>query len=388
MRKTAKVLIIEDNRQLAEDAQREITDFFDSSTEIDIEVAFETDFDAGLTQVRAGENDVVVLDVRRDVPDPTAADEIAGRTVYRAFREARFAPVVFWTALPDAVKDEQMIPLVTVVSKEDMEKLPAAIESAISSRALSTISTIEDHVATVLRKHMWDELAPYWREYTEGSEAAEIAPVLLSRLARVLEDERENELTARPSHRYVYPPTSEVRSPGDILRASDQTWWVTLTPACDFAQNKVDFVLLSRATAIEEHPKYKRWAESNVGSNKESDQWESLRKTVLTATNGRYHYLPAFREVPDLVIDLEDVRSVSIGNLQDLTSVASLVSPFAEALLVQHSHYRGRIGVPDFNSELVKQRLLADRQVPSETGDGTYYVAASNSVNNGTTATQ
>lgn len=359
MTETVRVLVIEDNMQMAEVAQREITDFFEGHAEISVEVSFETDFDTGLARVRAGESDVVVLDVRRDAPDPSAADEVAGHAVYRDFRDARFAPVVFWTALPDTVRDEQMVPLVTVVTKDDIDKLPAAIEAAINSRAVSTIGRIEDHVATVLRKHMWDELAPNWAEYTEGAEAADIAPVLLSRLARVLEDDREGELTGRPSHRYVYPPTSHVRAPGDILRAADQTWWVTLTPACDFAQNKVDFVLLSRATPLREHAKYQKWAEANVGSNNESNRWNSLRQDVLMATSGRFHYLPAFRAIPDLVIDLENVRSLAIAELDTLTPVAALVSPFAEALLVQHSHYRGRIGVPDLDSELVKQRLVA-----------------------------
>lgn len=365
MSETVRVLVIEDNQQLAEDAQREIVDFFEKHAEIDVEVSFETDFDTGLGRVRSGESDVVVLDVRRDGPDPTAADEVAGRTGYRDFRDARFAPVVFWTALPDTVRDEQMIPLVTVVTKDEIDKLPAAIEAAVYSRAVTTISSIEEHVARVLRKHMWNELAPNWREYTEGVEAADIAPVLLSMLARVLEDDREEELTARPSHRYIYPPTSEVRSPGDILRADDQTWWVTLTPACDFAQNKVDFVLLGRASPLASHDKYHRWAEANVGSNNESNRWSSLRQDVLVAATGRFHYLPAFREIPDLVIDLEDVRSVAIAKLDIFTPVASLVSPFAEALLVQHSHFRGRIGTPDLNSELVKQRLLADRAADS-----------------------
>jgi CheY-like chemotaxis protein len=366
VREKVRVLIIEDQADLAAYAQREIEDAFESSEEIEVEVFVETDFDEGLARVRHGDSDVVVLDVRRDTPDASSAEETAGHAVFLDIKDACFAPVVFWTALPEKVTHEQMIPLVTVVTKEETDQLPVAIQAAVASRAVVTISGIEQYVATVLRKHMWNELAPHWAEYTEGAQAADIAPVLLTRLARVLEEDREGSLTARPSHRYVYPPISDNRAPGDILRASDQTWWVTLTPACDFAQDKVGFALLAHATPLEEHPKYGDWKnEYTADKNKDKaeqkrgkGEWNTLRQDVLASTRGRYHYLPRFRDIPDLVIDLEDVRAEAGSSLSDFSPIASLASPFAEALLIQHSQYRGRIGVPDLDAEIIRRRLV------------------------------
>ena len=334
MKKKVRVLIIEDKADLAADAKREIEDTFEESDEIEVEVSVETDFDEGFARVRARESDVVVLDVRRDASVSVTEDDTAGQAVYRDIKEACFAPVVFWTALPESVIHEEMAPLVTVVTKENTDQLPVAIQAAVASRAVITISGI--------------------------------AQILLSRLARVLEDDREGALTARPSHRYIYPPTSEVRAPGDILRAPDQTWWVTLTPACDFAQNKVGFVLLAHATPLEEHPKYRDWKneytdeknQSKADHKRGKGEWNTLRQDVLASTRGRFHYLPRFRDIPDLVIDLEDVHAEAGSDLSGYVPIASLTSPFAESLLIQHSHHRGRIGVPDLDSELVKQRLL------------------------------
>ncbi|BAU32057.1 uncharacterized protein MalAC0309_1200 [Microcella alkaliphila] len=59
------------------------------------------------------------------------------------------------------------------------------------------------------------------------------------------------------------------------------------------------------------------------------------------------------------------MRAVEVDALDHFAWVASLVSPFAEALLVQHSHVRGRIGVPDLDSERVKQRLLGGQPADS-----------------------
>lgn len=360
MREKVRVLIIEDKDDLAADAKREIEDAFEESNEIEVEVSIETDFERGFARVRKRESDVVVLDVRRDACESVTEDDTAGQAVYRDIKEACFAPVVFWTALPEKVNHEQMSPLVTVVAKEETDKLPAAIQAAVASGALTTIRDIEQHAADVLRKHMWTELAPNWAEYTGDTDSAGITQVLLSRLARILDEDRDQKFTTHPSHRYVYPPASDRRSPGDVLRATDQTWWVVLTPACDFEQDKVKYVLLAKASPLAEHPKYRTWKSSNPGSSNEKDRWNSLDQDVLRATRGRFHFLPAFREIPDLVIDLENVKAVEVNALDDFAWVASLVSPFAEALLVQHSHLRGRVGVPEIDSLRVKQRLLGD----------------------------
>ena len=354
MKQVVRVLIIEDQAREAADAQREITDAFEGNEEIEVLVSLASDFDDGFTRVRNGESDVVVLDVRREATASVPEDDTAGHATYLDIKKARFAPVVFWTALPEKVIDEEMPPLVTVLTKEDIEQLPVAITAAVESRAVATINEIEQQVADVLTEHMWNELAPNWAEYTADGDAADISQVLLSRLARILDDKREQANASHPSHRYVYPSPSAHRAPGDILRATDETWWVTLTPACDFAQDKVKFVLIAKADPLETNARYQAWAEK-----RSNGAWKELERNVLRATQGRFYYLPAFRDIPDLVLDLENVRTITVDELEPMEAVASLVSPFAEALLVQHSQFRGRIGVPDLNAGLVQARLLS-----------------------------
>lgn len=354
MKQVVRVLIIEDQAREAADAQREITDAFEDNEEIEVIISVASDFDEGFARVSNGESDVVVLDVRREATASAPEDDAAGHATYLDIKKARFAPVVFWTALPEKVTDEEMPPLVTVLTKEDIERLPAAITAAVESRAVATINEIEQQVMSVLTEHMWNELAPNWAEYTADGDAADISQVLLSRLARILDDKREQASASHPSHRYVYPAPSAHRAPGDILRATDETWWVTLTPACDFARNKVKFILIAKADPLEANARYQSWAEK-----KSNGAWKELERNVLRATQGRYYYLPAFRDLPDLVLDLENVRTVTVDELEPMEAVASLVSPFAEALLVQHSQFRGRIGVPDLNVGLVQARLLS-----------------------------
>lgn len=344
-----RILIIEDQVDLAEDAKRELVDSVDN-----VVVSIETDFDKGYDRVAKGEADIVVLDVRRDPASGVEEDDAAGRRVFVDIKKARFAPVVFWTALPGVVADQEMKPLVSVIQKDDIALLPDAVRAAISSGAVTAIAEIEQEVASVLRQHMWSELGPNWDEYVRPGNANRIAPVLVSRLARVLEGAEEYPLSADPSHRYIYPPVDSVLNSGDILRDDGGDWWVVLTPACDLAQRKFDFVLLGRAGRLASHPRFAKW-----NANRSRSSWKELAANVLAATQGRFRFLPRFREIPDLVIDLEDVRSVPADQLDRFSAVASLASPFAESLLVQHSHFRGRVGVPDLDLGPIEAQFAA-----------------------------
>lgn len=253
----------------------------------------------------------------------------------------------------------------TVIAKDDSSDLPMAVRAAIDSRALDVISDIESKIDEIIRIHMWNEVGPNWEEYADsGGETGNLAEVLITRLARSLESDAELSLSQQPHHRYIYPPVLAIRSPGDILRESSEdglSWWIVLTPACDFAQSKVDHVLLAKAHPLSEHPKYVTWDSALTANKNGNQEWSSLRKDVLTATQGRYSYLPPFREIPELVIDLEDLSTRRAEVVSALIPVASLSSPFAESLLVQFSHFRGRIGTPDLDHLRIKERLVQKR---------------------------
>ncbi|NTW39232.1 MAG: hypothetical protein HGA44_04970 [Cellulomonadaceae bacterium] len=369
--RTIRVLVIEDNVDMAESARREIDDSFATDIDLEVRVEIENDFTSGYQRVNAGSYDIVVLDLRRDGGEDQAEDAHAGRRTFGHIKEARFVPVIFWTALPEHIIDEDLPPFVTVLKKSDIEKIPGLIRGAIESKAVDVMREVEGDVDEVLRKHMWNELAPHWDEYMQGGGAAGVAHVLIARLARTLEADQTQAFTSHPNHRYLYPPATDMRAPGDVLHENDEsTWWVILTPACDFVPRKggaanAARVVLARAGLLDEIEKFRLWSESPADGNR----WDSLRQNILMATQNRFYYLPAFRRIPDLVVDLQHLRSITFGELARFEAVASLATPYAEALLVQHSHYAGRIGIPDLDSDLVRTRLLArlasDSQVPS-----------------------
>ena len=353
--RTWRVLVIDDNPEMTADAERELLEAFAEDSEINLMVQLENSFQRGLELVKSGVCDIAVLDVRRDRTETAPEERDTGRRVYDDIRKVRFLPIIFWTALPQEVNDEKMPPLVEVFKKDDLALIPNAIRAAIDSGTADVMANIEDRVAAVMRDHMWKELAPNWIEDTEGGRPGELAHILISRVAHTLQDQALPELTARPSHCYLYPPVSKRYRPGDLLRqgsVEDPRWWVVLTPACDLEHvGKADFALLGQAFALTAYTRYQTWAAAPS-----KNTWNQLND-VLVGRIARYYYLPEFREIPDLLLDLERVQSIPVSDLEKFTRVASLVAPYSEALLAKNSQFRGRIGTPDLNSKSIQDRL-------------------------------
>jgi CheY-like chemotaxis protein len=350
-----RVLVVDDKPGMLADAKREIEDSFAGDDRLEVQVTTEVDFDSGLVSIRRGDFDIVVLDVKRDRSDGNEPEDLAGRRVFEEVKKVRFLPVIFWTAVPSAVSDFEMPPLVTVFQKEHLPQVPDAIRDAVESQAMEVMREIEHDVASVMRTHLWEELAPHWAEDTAGGDSTDLATILITRVAQSLLDQDLPALT-KPNNCYLYPPVSAKYHPGDILvngAGGTAEWSVILTPACDLEQDKAERILLARAQPLEDLPQYRAWAASRSGN-----AWGKLQM-VLSGKQLRHLFLPAFREIPDLVIDLENVRSIPTSELPTIRRVASLVSPHAEALLVRHSQFRGRIGTPDLDSQLLKDRLTA-----------------------------
>ena len=72
-------------------------------------------------------------------------------------------------------------------------------------------------------------------------------------------------------------------------------------------------------------------------------------KNALRGRLSRYFHLPAFRDVPNLLVDFDQVTSLPYDEVNNLEweRVATIDSPFCEALLQHFGHGAARIGVED-----------------------------------------
>lgn len=393
-----RVLVIEDESQQLKNICRRISDYTYSDG-YNLKVEGVSDFSEGSARVGRGEFDIVVLDVNHDGVDVGHSESEAGVTVYRTITRARFVPVVFWTGYTHKVEELENEPFVAVVDKTHSSDVPLKIDQILTSRILEDLRRLEDSLRTEIAKHMWDEVVPNWSEYRRGqdddSEIGFVEALLLSRLSRFIDSKRMDVLYSKhPGHRYILPSVSANLGPGDILfECGKQRWWVVLNPACDLVprasksascsepQPKVDLVLCASAKRLDEFVQYSNWQASKTKSTKKA------LANLLARTEGRYRFCPSFRLIPHLVVDLADTCVVKwnsvfdykeiarsdrdsfvqnsdiveeIGKSKEFVRIASLASPFAEALVVQHSQYFGRVGVPDFDCESLIESLDDD----------------------------
>jgi hypothetical protein len=63
--------------------------------------------------------------------------------------------------------------------------------------------------------------------------------------------------------------------------------------------------------------------------------------------------------MPNLVVDFQQLRSVPCIELSKFDAIASIDSPFAEAILARFSRFFGRLGTPDIDKAVVIARLQA-----------------------------
>lgn len=377
---TYRILVVDDQKELADDVVRELVDALGASPHYKLELETEGNFDEAERRLLTEEFDVVVLDVRRERQGQVEEDRQRGEAAFEVVRKSRFLPVIFYTALPEEVQHLEALPLIAVVSKDELERVPGAVHAALDSGVPLMTRTLQRHVSDVLRTYLWDQVAPNFSEYT-GDDRVQTAQLLVARVAHSiretglpalahelasaafeLTDGREDSEGAAATY-YVYPPVTDALMPGTLLvegQDGSEQWWVVLTPACDIAQDKVEFLLLAKAITLPEFEPFQQWKNGHSQS-----KWQRLER-IFKEGLPRYAFLPEFREIPDLVIDFEQVTSVPTGSTGHFGTVATLDSPYVEALLARHSQFRGRIGTPDLDIDALKARLLA---VTSEDGE-------------------
>jgi CheY-like chemotaxis protein len=384
---TYRILIVDDDAEIVEDLQELLKEELEDLGEIHFET--EQDFSAAEERLTRSNYDLVVLDVRDAANRGPLADvEARGRELYERIAKIRWVPVVFFTGVPQQVRVLEKAPLVAVVTKNDIDSVAPAVRKGLLSDVSTLTRRISGLVEGYVREFMRDVVAPHWEEMA-GADQDEIALVIINRLAawlredglRALDSTVESDIVKMPGQPsaarvYLIPPVTHHLTATDLLLDPEDGWWLVLTPACDLYEDppsanvpkprtaKAQFVRLAKADRMftdgasgSESPAIATWLAS-AKSRRDKDQV----KRVFRSDDNRYRALPRFLDVPDLVIDFENVRSIELSEVRTWKRVATLDSPFAEAMLTSYSRSVGRVGTPDISFDAVESQLLTQIQ--------------------------
>ncbi|MFI0540464.1 hypothetical protein ACH3VS_16465 [Streptomyces sp. WSLK1-3] len=385
-----RVLIVDDDARMAEQLQELLTDELEDLGVIHFEA--EQDFAAAEERLSHADFDLVVLDVR-DASDgsPSADIEGRGRELYERIARIRWVPVVFFTGVPEQVRALEEPPLIRVVTKNALDDIAPAVRDGLVSGVSALTRRISGLVEDYVRNFMRDVVAPHWNEMA-GADQNEIVPVIVNRLAAWLRENGLHKLdqtvegdlaavAARPSAARVYlmPPVTHHLTAADLVVDPDGGWWLVLTPACDLYEDhpdsnvakprtaKAHYVRLARADRVftedekrSESPAISAWHASSKGSKDKAQAQRAFR-----VDDNRYRALPRYLDIPHLVIDFENVKSEELDEVRAWKRVATLDSPFAEAMLIAYSRSVGRIGTPDVSFDDVQVQLELMKAKPA-----------------------
>lgn len=343
-----------------------------------LRVEVQTSFEEGLRALEHRQYDIVILDVRQHDKEGARPEEEAGRIALEEIRARRFLPVVFYTGLPNLVEDLRS-PLIRVLEKtEGVERLEAEVRDILDNGLPAVSRALRIGLERVQRDYLWSAGAE-WQGDAARQNSGELLYVLARRLAATLTGSMITELAAavgapepssgdqrHPVQLYIAPPVTNDPHPGEIMRRSvdgapDQHL-IVLTPACDIVQGRAQFVLLARCLLLKEQPEYVAWAADKQPSETKARKLNQLLRNNRQGERERFYFMPRAFDVPDLVIDFQQLESLPLAELEPLRRVAALDAPFAQAMLAQFVRYFGRIGTPDLDVDgVVMERLKRER---------------------------
>jgi CheY-like chemotaxis protein len=375
---TWRLLIVDDDATLCDQVREYLEGESLADPEDHMQVEALTDFSAALEALEARRFDVLILDVRLQAGGETPEQE-AGVVALEAIRKRRFVPVVFYTGLPHLVRDLET-PLIRVVEKtRDLPDLLEALQSIFATHLPMVSRALLHHLETVQRDYMWNFVAQNWDQFGDTPDRTALAHLLARRLAISLSGPGIHQLAhdlgdsvsdgavegkVHPMQYYLMPPVEPAPLSGDVYKGQvgDQNgYWVLLTPSCDLVagREKADWVLFARCVLLTEQVEYKGWSENlSQSSNKVKKDLEALLGNNRgVSQRERFHFLPGALSLPDLLVDFQQVEALPRSSMSNLQRLASLDSPFAEALLSRFIRYFGRLGTPDLDLDAEVARL-------------------------------
>jgi CheY-like chemotaxis protein len=382
-----RILCIDDDveitRQLEEALPGEEVDDIGSRPEVVPANVFED----ALDELERTRYDALILDVRLGRGE--GAGDQAGIRTLTEIQARRFVPVIFYTAIPSEVEHLRSAFVRVVEKTAGIPRLLEELRYILGTNLPLTNRLLLRHVEEVQRAYMWEFVAEHWDRFGDSGDRGGLAYLLARRLALSLGGPAVEDLASKlgatapggepgdvaPMRYYVLPPVEATPLAGDIFEGpvgDTRDHYVLLTPSCDLANEpvKADYVVLARCVPLEVQAEYQAWRSDLPDENAKqaSELARLLRNSRSKGQPDRWFFLPAALTVPNLLVDFQQITTLPCTDLTTLSRVASLDSPFAEALVARFNRYFGRLGTPNLNPVAVMSRIAAE--VAAEEGDG------------------
>lgn len=365
-----KILIIEDNDDVAERLKSAIEAKMKNIGH-DTEVVLCNDFEAAPKQLRRLRPHAVTLDLKKD-----PLDDHAAQPAWEVVRREHFCPVLFYSAVPlppDVLEGE--LPFAKYLRK-------VADNTGDESAAAELLGGFVPHIEGL--QNLWNNVEGryaesvslvsklIWASEPEDKRVQALIRITRRRVAAMLEHPLIGEAHIKAWEQFIYPPTDKHHlCTGDVVfqRDADRTkagsFRVILTPPCDLVpgQNAIAEVLLGRCLAVNDSEVIRRVVGkidiANQPNGKLTEkQAKSISEKLAKDDVAGLKLIPKLEDLwPTMALDfkaLELAQRTSIAlspesatDTSAFERIASMDSPFREALSWRFMQTAGRPGTPD-----------------------------------------
>lgn len=376
-RQSLSILLVEDDGETMEQFRTTLPRVVGDQP---IEWEFCESFDAALTLLAHRRFDVVATDIYQDregVPKGPPSDvDIRAREIVNDIRRKWFCPIVLFSdgTLPPSFALGEFLQFADKSGGD--ASLLAALGSIIATGVPAAARTLADELNGSGAEYLWKFLEENWGQLSEagltspGALARVVRRRAATQLARMVEGPGMVEAEqAGAIDYYIYPriPGRDLRL-GDIARDSDGAFRVVLTPHCHLAtQYGAAGPRIAAALTVGVRGVSEVFADAPSWATNDAKKRDQVRKRTqsppldLGSPEGRYWYLPALLDIPDVYCDFTDVTSVSVSALLDRARyhlVATLDAPYSEALQSCFIRFFSAVGLRALDPEQLS-RLLA-----------------------------
>lgn len=365
------ILVIEDDPTV----RRQVLEFLKgaeySNRPVDLKEV--EDLAQGLTLIHERKADLVILDVYKGKAE--AGGEKTGIEVLESIRKSGFVPVILYTALPEELEDRKNA-FTRLVGKEagGLNRLKDEIDDLFRIRIPQLARAIISHLDKTLASYMWGFVLSNWDTFESIVDRPEFVRLVVQRLAHTFAREGIEAIVAEvygtapetldpgkahPAEFYVKPSLVAHLLLGDIRVRDTQEgkeFLVVLWPSCDMVTShgrsaKTNCVLCARAFPFAKEDEVREWRES-PSTVKKKDAVKNTMQNRRKKSPDRFHYLPGVWDIPHLIVDFQRLEYLDISVAEALPCLASLASPFSEALGSRFTRYLGRPGTPDLDTNV------------------------------------
>ena len=353
--------------------------FAECKTEVDIHPCGDFDEAFVLTANPLYRYDLIISDTYRG---SFANRDAQVLKMIRNYRDTRFCPLVVYSSGPKPA-DLTETAFVIWADKGKSQDIERAIKQVLSTNIPQLARKLQEELDRSAGSYLWGFLERNW-EYLKKHSSVDVLERLIRRRASMqigrLAPDGEEVQKIEGLEFYLYPPISRDFRLGDVIKTkTDGNIFVLLTPHCHLTIQpkedtpRADYVLAVKTFNFDEIIKKTSTIDSifkNPWKGSPEEVKEKLRKRTqspaqLGQPNGRYWFLPSFLEIPEMYCDFLQVVSIEYNCLtNDYTRIATLDTPFAEALQSCFTCFYSSIGFSNLNYE--KYSYLIERTTPKQ----------------------